>query len=57
MMDKWNVGLKESLAVKFKDGTYAKLCLKLLFESGRSVLWYYWVRMVLKVTVQKQSSK
>ena len=38
MMNMWNLGSKESLWVKLKDGICAELCLKLWFE---------------KVTVQK----
>ena len=40
----------------FEDGIFAELCLKLWLESD----WYICkirVRMVLKVTAQKQSSK
>ena len=32
-----NLGRKESLGIKFKKGTYAKLCLKPWFESD----WYF----------------
>ena len=53
-----NLGSKESSGVKFKNGICAELCLKLWFESD----WYVYiitdrVRMVLKATIQKQSSK
>ena len=32
-----NLGLKESVGVKFKEGICAKFCLKLWFESD----WYF----------------
>ena len=38
MMNIQNLGSKESLGVKFKDGICAKLCLKLWFESD----WYFY---------------
>ena len=57
MMNIGNLGSKESIGVKYKDGTYALLCLKLWFESD----WYFcnitesgWF---LKSTAQKQSSR
>ena len=37
MMNIGNLGSKESIGVKYKDGTYALLCLKLWFESD----WYF----------------
>ena len=37
MMNIQNLGSKESLRVKFKDGICAKLCLKLWFESD----WHF----------------
>ena len=51
-----DLGLKERVGVKFKEGICAELCLKLWFESG----WYFWksrVRMVLKAIVQRESPK
>ena len=36
-MNIWNLGSKESLRVKFKDGIWVELCLKLLFKSN----WYF----------------
>ena len=36
MMNMPNLGLKESVGVKYKDDICAKLCLKLWFESD----WY-----------------
>ena len=47
MMNIWNLGSKESLEVKFKEGIWAELCLNLWFEN----------RMVLKATLQKESPK
>ena len=37
MMNVQNLGSKESLQVKFNDGIWAELCLKLWFESN----WYF----------------
>ena len=56
MMNMRNVGSKERLGAKFKDGICVELCLKLWFESD----WDFcniadW--LVLKVTVQKENSK
>ena len=51
------VGLKESFEVKFNDSMWAELCLNLWFESDLVFLWYYWVRIVLKATAEKQSFK
>ena len=52
-----NLGSKEKVGVKFKDGICAKLCLKVCFEHD----WYFcnitesgWF---LKAIVQKQSCK
>ena len=56
MMNIRNLGSKETLELKFKDDTSAKLCLKLWFESDY-FLQYYWVRMILEATVQKQRFK
>ena len=37
MMNLRNLGSKESLVVKFKDGIRAEMCLKLWFQSD----WYF----------------
>ena len=37
MMNIRNLGSKESVGVKFKEGIYTELCLKLWFESN----WYF----------------
>ena len=37
MMNRQNLGSKESLGVKFKDGIWAEMCLKLWFEND----WYF----------------
>ena len=57
MINLRNLGSKQSLVVKFKDGILAELCLKLWFESDLIFLKYYWVRVVSKANVQKQSYK
>ena len=38
MMNKQNLGSKESLGVKFKDSICTELCLKLWFE----IEWYFY---------------
>ena len=47
------IGSKESLGVKFKD--------RLRTELFKALVWkhivFYWVKIVLKATFQKQSSK
>ena len=37
MMNIRNLGSKESVGVKFKEGIYTELCLKLWFESN----WFF----------------
>ena len=41
MVNIQNLGLIESVGVKFKEGICAKLCLKLWFESD----WYYFCKI------------
>ena len=56
MMNIRNLGLQESVRVKFKEGICVELCLKLWFERD----WYFWdinKSGCLKVTVQKESPK
>ena len=57
MMNLRNLGSKENLAIKFKDGICADLCLNLWFESDIVIFVILRVIMVLKATVQKESSK
>ena len=38
MMNLQNLGSKEKLRVKFKDGIWAELCLKIWFESDIAFL-------------------
>ena len=52
-----NLGSKENLAIKFKDGICADLCLNLRFESDIVIFVILRVIMVLKATVQKEISK
>ena len=56
MMNIQNLGLQESVRVKFKEGICVELCLKLWFERD----WYFCditKSGCLKVTVQKESPK
>ena len=57
MMNLRNLGSKENLAIKFKDGICADLCLNLRFESDIVIFVILRVIMVLKATVQKEISK
>ena len=47
---------KRKHEVTFKESICAELCLKLCLKRP-VFLWSYWVRMVLKATVQKESSE
>ena len=56
MINRQNLGSKESVGVRFKEGICAELCLKLWSERD----WHFvilQVTMVLKATLQKESSK
>ena len=56
MINILDLGLKERVGVKFKEGICAELCLKLWFESG-GYFCKSRVRMVLKAIVQRESPK
>ena len=56
MMNIQNLRSKESIGVKFKVGICAELCLRLWFESNWNLCHYY-VRIVLKATLHKESPK
>ena len=44
---------KESLGVRFEDGIFAELCLKLWFESD----WYFHKRKIFTITMNLEELK